>query len=143
MNTTMRKPRLRPDPVSCESCRSKKLRCTKTQPCTNCLARGITCKFLVPPQQQQRQHTASTPDLAPLFSRIEQLEDVVASLQKKQQDDEVEQAQRSRMRLRSVDIDTPRSLPLEDQDARFLENVGTRDESLVCVPVWYQRREAL
>ncbi|WPG98498.1 Hypothetical protein R9X50_00128900 [Acrodontium crateriforme] len=35
--------RPRQDPVSCESCRKKKLKCDRLPPCSNCRARGITC----------------------------------------------------------------------------------------------------
>lgn len=33
----------RPAPVSCQSCRSKKLKCNRVQPCSNCASRGISC----------------------------------------------------------------------------------------------------
>lgn len=32
-------------PVSCAFCRSRKLRCTRVFPCSNCVARGITCQI--------------------------------------------------------------------------------------------------
>ena len=37
--------RPRQEPVSCESCRKKKLKCSREQPCSNCIARGISCDF--------------------------------------------------------------------------------------------------
>ncbi len=37
--------RPRQDPVSCESCRKKKLKCSRVHPCSNCLARDIPCQF--------------------------------------------------------------------------------------------------
>ena len=37
--------RPRQEPVSCESCRKKKLKCNREQPCSNCVARGVTCDF--------------------------------------------------------------------------------------------------
>lgn len=33
----------RQNPVSCQFCRSKKLRCDRAQPCANCFARHISC----------------------------------------------------------------------------------------------------
>ena len=37
--------RPRQEPVSCESCRKKKLKCNREHPCSNCLARGTICDF--------------------------------------------------------------------------------------------------
>lgn len=39
------KKQLRQDPVSCESCRKKKLKCDRTLPCSSCLARRISCSY--------------------------------------------------------------------------------------------------
>ena len=33
----------RQDPVSCQFCRAKKLKCDLAQPCSNCRSRGISC----------------------------------------------------------------------------------------------------
>ncbi|KAJ9213294.1 transcriptional regulator family: Fungal Specific TF [Paecilomyces variotii] len=35
----------RQDPVSCQTCRAKKLKCDRNQPCANCTARKITCIY--------------------------------------------------------------------------------------------------
>jgi hypothetical protein len=35
--------RTRPRPVSCYFCRSRKLRCSRESPCSNCASRGIDC----------------------------------------------------------------------------------------------------
>ncbi|KAL4921325.1 hypothetical protein BDW62DRAFT_219478 [Aspergillus aurantiobrunneus] len=35
----------RQDPVSCESCRKRKLKCDRQQPCASCLSRRLTCTF--------------------------------------------------------------------------------------------------
>ncbi|KAJ5151709.1 hypothetical protein N7492_010004 [Penicillium capsulatum] len=35
----------RQDPVSCESCRKKKLKCDRTQPCSSCSTRKICCSY--------------------------------------------------------------------------------------------------
>ena len=37
--------RSRQDPVSCESCRRKKLRCDRQKPCSNCRVRDVSCIF--------------------------------------------------------------------------------------------------
>jgi hypothetical protein len=33
----------RQDPVSCQFCRKKKLKCDRGNPCSNCRARALTC----------------------------------------------------------------------------------------------------
>ncbi|KAJ5894610.1 transcriptional regulator family: Fungal Specific TF [Penicillium taxi] len=35
----------RQDPVSCESCRKKKLKCNRSIPCSSCIVRNIDCSF--------------------------------------------------------------------------------------------------
>ncbi|KAB8349505.1 hypothetical protein FH972_023531 [Carpinus fangiana] len=35
----------RQTPVSCKNCRTKKLKCDRTDPCFNCSSRGITCEY--------------------------------------------------------------------------------------------------
>lgn len=35
----------RQDPVSCESCRNKKLKCDRQLPCSSCSARGLACSY--------------------------------------------------------------------------------------------------
>ncbi|PYH89556.1 hypothetical protein BO71DRAFT_336454 [Aspergillus ellipticus CBS 707.79] len=35
----------RQDPVSCDSCRAKKIKCDRQQPCTSCVARRLTCIY--------------------------------------------------------------------------------------------------
>lgn len=37
--------RPRQDPVSCESCRKRKQKCSREQPCSNCTNRGVPCVF--------------------------------------------------------------------------------------------------
>ncbi|KAL4966158.1 uncharacterized protein BDV14DRAFT_208395 [Aspergillus stella-maris] len=46
-NQSNRRPRQ--DPVSCESCRKKKLKCDRQQPCSSCLTRRLQCSFISPP----------------------------------------------------------------------------------------------
>lgn len=35
----------RQDPVSCESCRKKKLKCDRSQPCSSCSSRNLACSY--------------------------------------------------------------------------------------------------
>lgn len=69
--------RNRAAPTSCQSCRSKKLRCNRTQPCSNCTSRSVACEFLVPPQR----HTESSHlhNRQRLLERLERLESLVSS----------------------------------------------------------------
>ncbi|RAL06183.1 C6 zinc finger domain protein [Aspergillus ibericus CBS 121593] len=43
LNSSKRPPRQ--DPVSCESCRVKKIKCDRQQPCSSCLARRLDCNY--------------------------------------------------------------------------------------------------
>lgn len=71
----------RQNPVSCQLCRSKKLKCDRQQPCSNCSARGVTCNF----QQPLPQHAHSEKDEAligeipAILARLRRLEEAVAS----------------------------------------------------------------
>ena len=71
-NQRMRRSRAHPDPVSCQSCRIKKLKCNRVQPCSNCAARGIACSFLVPPRQPETSATDSD-----IIERLQRLESLV------------------------------------------------------------------
>lgn len=134
----MRRERVRPDPVSCQSCRSKKLKCNRSQPCSNCTARGIHCKFLVRPGGQANTNSASHNN-AELLERIARLESIV-----------LKQSESNSLETRSSNTSDhshtagqqPVSIGSEratvsyihrerDQESRLLENVGTREDSLV------------
>jgi hypothetical protein len=131
----MQRHRIRPDPVSCQTCRSKKLKCNRVQPCSNCSARGITCTFLVPPQIQTDK-TSAVHSNAELLARIRRLEDIVL----KQSSTVVtpsthtsangyvssQKPQRPEVVIVS-DVHQQR-----DRDAGLLESIETRDELLVC-----------
>jgi len=137
----MQKERVRPDPVSCQSCRTKKLKCNRVQPCSNCTARGITCRFLVRPGGQT--NTTSTPHSnADLLERIARLESMVL---KQAESNTAETRSRSTFDDGHAARQPAHSLSLErdavsnvhrkrDQESRLLENVGTREDSLVGWP---------
>jgi hypothetical protein len=127
----MPKIRVRPDRVSCEFCRTKKLKCSRVQPCSNCSARGITCTFLVPPSRG----TSAITGESLILSHIEQLQSTVFSLQ-----------QRLHAQDRSTNAPSttasshlanyPRSEASEhvSEEVGYLENIGTRDDTLVGIP---------
>lgn len=121
----MQRGRARPDPVSCQSCRSKKLKCNRVQPCSNCAARSIPCNFLVPPPRESN---------AELIARIERLESIVL-----RQSGSFHTSSQVHLDVTSQQLLSPRSGSNavfnshhgRDQDSRLLEEIGTREDSLV------------
>lgn len=75
----MSRSRIGPDPVSCQSCRSKKLRCNRVQPCSNCTSRGITCQFLLSTRRRGIESPSTIQNNAQILKRIERLESLVLS----------------------------------------------------------------
>ncbi|KAL2816052.1 hypothetical protein BDW59DRAFT_175917 [Aspergillus cavernicola] len=51
----------RQDPVSCDSCRKKKLKCDRQRPCNSCLSRRLTCSFTATRVDAHRHNKAPTP----------------------------------------------------------------------------------
>lgn len=105
MSPGERRPPPRNRPVSCYFCRSRKLRCSRQAPCSNCLSRGVSCTLqpLPAPRSSEPHNTSSiqatqaNPDSASnseLLARIQRLEQVVLSQQS-------EDARRDRSRKRS------------------------------------------
>ncbi|OJD30012.1 uncharacterized protein BKCO1_6800030 [Diplodia corticola] len=72
-----KRPRL--DPVSCQLCRSKKLRCSRQNPCSNCSARGARCIYAADPPPQYR---SPQPDDPTVNARLKRLEEAVEGLRK-------------------------------------------------------------
>ena len=68
-------------PVSCHFCRSRKLKCSRTFPCTNCTSRGKTCQFypdtLLPASTQYQTEELSSNDTADILVRLRRLEEIV------------------------------------------------------------------
>lgn len=76
----------RQEPVSCESCRRKKLKCDRSQPCHNCTSRGTACVFSGRATQNATSSTAAHSDgtfddlrteNATIRARLRKLEDAV------------------------------------------------------------------
>lgn len=65
------------NPRSCVTCRRRKVRCNKREPCSNCVKAGIECVFPGPGRAPRKPRR--TPD-AELLSRLRRLEGVVESL---------------------------------------------------------------
>lgn len=62
-------------PLSCATCRRRKVRCNKIDPCSNCVKAGISCVFPEPVRNHRR--CASREDV---MARLRQLEDTVEYL---------------------------------------------------------------
>lgn len=119
----------RQEPLSCQLCRSKKLRCNRVQPCSNCQARNIPCHFLNPPSRNQRGRTAPTGQITDeILERLTRLESIVLH-----KADELPDS--------PVTSGTPQSSnSAQYSDLHLLENIGVRQDSLVCLhlplPAW-------
>ena len=127
----MQRGRGRVEAVSCQSCRSKKLRCNRAQPCSNCIARDIPCNFQVPPERRTEIISTTHTD-ARLLRRIERLEALIRqppSATTHIEDHPSKQLALSPISEHVVASDIHHS---GDEDSRFLENVGTREDSVVC-----------
>ncbi|KAE8308090.1 hypothetical protein BDV41DRAFT_568503 [Aspergillus transmontanensis] len=57
----------RQDPVSCESCRRKKLKCNRQQPCSSCVTRRLPCSYVVAPAAADTRNL-NTPELQEMRS---------------------------------------------------------------------------
>lgn len=110
----------RPEPVSCQLCRSKKLRCNRAEPCSNCESRNVPCHFLVPPRSQRGRAPEKHQDTE-IIARIKRLESIV-----------LPEGTPGEKRLDTQITHTPDS---EDAsrygDLQLLENIGVREDSLV------------
>lgn len=79
--------RPRQDPVSCESCRKRKQKCSREQPCSNCASRGVPCVFLgvkIPPATTPRAAISNDvwslrAENAAIKARLDTLEELIFS----------------------------------------------------------------
>jgi hypothetical protein len=134
----MERSRVGPNPVSCRSCRTKKLKCSRVQPCTNCTARGISCHFLVPPQPQTVAISTATNSNAELLGRIERLEAIIKRPHSAETHPEyASDDSHLTKRLKHATTFGAGILSdihqIRDEDLHLLQNIGTREDSLVCV----------
>jgi len=133
----MQRDRVRPDPVSCQSCRSKKLKCSRVHPCSNCTTRGITCNFLFQPQGKV-DATSTSNNNADLLGRIERLESIVLKQKESTQpvsnhaSDDSHVTRQELLHHGSQRVFVSNIHRKRDQDSQLLENVGLREDSLVC-----------
>jgi hypothetical protein len=122
-----RVPRQRP--VSCRFCRSRKLRCNRESPCSNCVSRGVTCESENAVQPPSGTASASESEL---LERIRKLERLVES-QKVCQNETVKPHHPSPgTPLRQMHSSTvsPETETL-DNDIAYLESIYSNHELLV------------
>ncbi|KAI0974089.1 fungal-specific transcription factor domain-containing protein [Xylaria arbuscula] len=117
----MRTRKGRQEPLSCQLCRSKKLRCNRAQPCSNCESRNVACHFLVPPPRSLSGRTPETHLDTEIIDRIERLESIVLP-----QGAHAERHSESQIALHPYSEDAT-----QDRDLHLLENVGVREDSLI------------
>ncbi|KIW19358.1 hypothetical protein PV08_03653 [Exophiala spinifera] len=77
VDDSKRPPVPRLNPRSCITCRRRKVRCNKQDPCANCVRAGIECIFPAPGRAPRK--SRKPPD-AELLARLKRLEGVVNSL---------------------------------------------------------------
>lgn len=119
--STMTRAKAGPDPVSCQSCRIRKLRCSRKSPCSNCVARHIPCNFSTTAQRSRSPLNPATHD-AQILNRLEVLEGLILPAN-------VAEPGHSKSRLRSSKHATPEAR--EASDLQELENIGTGLNSAV------------
>ncbi|KAI1841778.1 hypothetical protein JX266_012045 [Neoarthrinium moseri] len=122
----MQKRRTRPDPVSCESCRSKKLKCNRVQPCSNCATRDLTCSFRAPSQKRAQQSSAPSNNIDILSKRIDRLEALILS---GNTSNTTPKTSRSAPEPVIAEATASGLDQGPDQDLQALENIGTGDIS--------------
>lgn len=133
----MKKGRVRQDPVSCELCRSKKLKCNREQPCSNCTARGVSCKFHTPPPPGRVAAAPASQKDAQILERIQRLEAVV--LQSSPSESHFSHASDESRPVKRIALSPVVEHVVanevhrdRDQDTETLDQIATREDSLVC-----------
>ncbi|OAL04622.1 hypothetical protein IQ06DRAFT_290674 [Phaeosphaeriaceae sp. SRC1lsM3a] len=82
-----------PNPRSCVTCRRRKVKCDKKQPCSNCLRAKIECVFPGPGRAPRK---SRKPQDAELLDRLRRLEGVVSSLNAQVEEHEQEAVEREK-----------------------------------------------
>ena len=120
--------RPRQEPVSCQFCRTKKLKCNRDQPCQNCLARGIECERKGRLPANRVQHTSVSVENADILARLQRLEDIVLRSKRAESSIGTEPPQRAQSVASSKVSEREKA---HKADAEWLESVGLREQSLV------------
>ncbi|KAE8154889.1 hypothetical protein BDV25DRAFT_147157 [Aspergillus avenaceus] len=122
MVTQRRRPRQMP--VSCQLCRSMKLKCNRERPCSNCVTRGVPCEQAgsVPhaPPTTSPQTSSSDGSKEEILARLKRLEDIVLRSHAARDKDNVPGATAPQSPA------SPSYISEGEGVSRWLENVGTR-----------------
>lgn len=152
MSSTAQKGHGRQEPASCQSCRAKKLRCNRAQPCSNCTARGISCTFLVPPHKHKDAATHGQPahgqSNAELLQRLERLEALVSQSQTSTTNGDTSPPSSNARQARQLSEFTNAGPAIgtfadRDQDSTYVETLGTTSGPTVFNPLLVIRPQAL
>ena len=121
--------RPRQDPVSCQFCRTKKLKCNRDQPCQNCLARGIECerKGSLPAARSQHAHVPA--DNTNILARLQRLEDIVLGSKRAESPADGAGSQRRAQPVGTFQVSEREKV--HKADAEWLESISLREDSLV------------
>lgn len=133
-------------PVSCQFCRTRKLRCSRDSPCSNCRSRNIPCELEQPVQVAA---ASGEDDRAELLERIRKLEAIVeqstssttASTQSSSPGSSNGPgipSRHARANINSGDqqtrnISKPSPIEQLDRDFAWLESLYDGTDSLVCM----------
>ncbi|KAF2677348.1 hypothetical protein K458DRAFT_424013 [Lentithecium fluviatile CBS 122367] len=101
-----------PNPRSCVTCRKRKVKCDKKQPCSNCTRAKIECIFPGPGRAPRK--SRKPPD-GELMDRLKRLEGVVQSLNAQVEEHEQEAAEREKKREGSA---SDQGCPNEARESR-------------------------
>ena len=120
--------RPRQEPVSCQFCRTKKLKCNRDQPCQNCLARGIECERKGRLPANHSLHASDPAGNADILARLQRLEDLVLA---SNSGNDPSLSGESQARAPSI---APSQVSEKEKahkaDAEWLESIGLREQSL-------------
>jgi hypothetical protein len=110
-----------PNPRSCVTCRRRKVKCDKKQPCSNCVRAKIECVFPGPGRAPRK--SRKPPD-GELLDRLRRLEGVVQTLNAQVEEHEQEAAERESKPASSGCPNSPRasSTVAVDNSVEGLEN---------------------
>lgn len=142
----------RQDPVSCESCRKRKQKCSREQPCSNCASRGVACIFLGRKVSAAITSPAPIPndlqslraESAAIKARLDRLEEIIFSGGSQTGGGAIERPQKvRRVAQQDVTIPTPSSTALGHSNPELVKSYKSDVEWLDGVGMlnsWKNRR---
>lgn len=123
--------RPRQEPVSCQLCRVKKLKCNREQPCSNCVARGVPCERQTRQPGPAHRRQPEPTENAAIMARLQKLEEIV--LRQNSQNSNVTSPERISMVSQSPTFVMPSPMSEGEEAHKFetqrLEAVGSVEHS--------------